>query len=241
MGKVTADATMSLDGYIAGPEEVGFDLLFEPDSDRDVGVSSASSYTPPARNPSTDVELIKPEWECPGAMLVGWRLYDMTNAWGGRHPMDVPTVVLTHRRPENRPEDDDNFAFVIDGIEAAVAKAKELAGGRNVVIDGGQMTRQCLKAGLLDEVNIELVPIVLGGGKPLFSGLSARPMQFHGPIAVTEGSGATHLRYRVGPGAIGRFMMPIVAESTVETTVDTIAISAFMNNPKPPDSAVDGA
>jgi hypothetical protein len=121
----------------------------------------------------------------------------MTNAWGGRHPMNVTTVVLTHRRPDDRPDDDGNFVFVTDGIEAAVAKAKELAGDKNVVVNGGQMARPCLEAGQLDEVGVELVPVVLGGGTPLFAELGATPAQFDGPVVVVEGTGVTHLRYRV--------------------------------------------
>ena len=111
--------------------------------------------------------------------------------------MNVTTVVLTHLRPEDRPADDENFVFVTDGIEAAVAKAKQLAGNKNVAVNGGQMARQCLEAGLLDEVGVELVPVVLGGGTPLFAELAATPVQFEGPIVVVEGTGVTHLRYRV--------------------------------------------
>ena len=132
MGKVTTGGTMSLDGYIAGPEESGFDLLFQWYGNGDVELPSASPDVPPPRISAASAELIKPEWENTGALVVGRHLYDMTNAWGGRHPMNVTTVVLTHRRPDDRPEDDENFIFVTDGIEAAVAKAKELAGDKNV-------------------------------------------------------------------------------------------------------------
>jgi dihydrofolate reductase len=83
------------------------------------------------------------------------------------------------------------------GVEAAVAKAKEIAGDKNVGVNGGQIARQCLEAGLLDEVGIELVPVVLGGGTPLFADLGATPAQLEGPIRVVEGTGVTHLRYRV--------------------------------------------
>ena len=167
MGKVTTGGTMSLDGYIAGPEESGFDLLFQWYGNGDVEIPSASADVPPPRISAASAELIKPEWENTGALVVGRHLSDMTNAWGGRHPMNVTTVVLTHRRPDDRPEDDENFVFVTDGIEAAVAKAKELAGDKNVAVNGGQMARLCLEAGLLDEVGVELVPVVLGGGTPL--------------------------------------------------------------------------
>jgi len=197
MTKVTTGATMSLDGYIAGPEESGFDLLFQWYGNGEVEIASASPDVPTMRLSAASAELIKKEWGDTGALLVGRYLYDMTNAWGGRHPMDVPTVVLTHRRPEDRPEDDENFVFVTDGIEAAVATAKELAGDKNVGVNGGQMARQCLEAGLLDEVGIELVPVVLGAGKPLFGELGATPVQFDGPITIVAGTGVTHLRYRV--------------------------------------------
>lgn len=119
----------------------------------------------------------------------------MMDGRGGRHPLDVTTVVLTHRVPDDRPVDDENLVFVTDGIEAAVAKAKEIAGDRNAGVNGGQMARQCLEAGLLDEIGIELVPVVLGRGKHLFEGLPS-PVQFEGPISIVEGKGVTHLRYR---------------------------------------------
>jgi dihydrofolate reductase len=197
MSKVITGGTMSLDGFIAGPEDSGFDLLFQWYGNGDVEIPSASPDVTPPRISAASAELIKPEWANTGALVVGRHLYDMTSAWGGRHPMGVTTVVLTHRRPGDRPEDDENFVFVTEGIEAAVARAKELAGDRNVVVNGGQMARQCLEAGLLDEVGVELVPVVLGSGTPLFAGLGVAPVQFDGPVTVVEGTGVTHLRYRV--------------------------------------------
>ena len=197
MTKIITGATVSLDGYLAGPEESGFDLLFEWYGNGDVEVGTASPDVPAMRLSAASAELVQREWGSTGALVVGRHLYDLTNAWGGRHPIDVTTVVLTHRRPADRPEDDENFVFVTDGIEAAVSRAKELAGDGNVVVNGGQMARQALEAGLLDEVAIELVPVVLGSGKSLFGELRATPVQFDGPTAVVEGKGVTHLRYRV--------------------------------------------
>ncbi|MFF7728639.1 dihydrofolate reductase family protein [Streptomyces sp. NPDC008001] len=201
MGKVITGATMSLDGYIAGPDESGFDLLFQWYGNGDVEIPTAGSSAPPIRVSAASAALIKPEWENTGALVVGRYLYDRTGAWGGRHPMDVTTVVLTHRRPDDRPEDDENFVFVTDGIEAAVARARELAGDKNVAVNGGQMARQCLEAGLLDEVGVELVPVVLGAGKTLFGELGGTPVRFEGPTRVVEGTGVTHLRYRVAKPA----------------------------------------
>jgi len=197
MSKVITGGTMSLDGYIAGPHESGFDLLFQWYGNGDVEVPTASPDVPPMRLSEASAKLLEQEWGDTGALVVGRHLYDMTNAWGGRHPMDVTTVVLTHEPPPDRPAADENFVFVTEGIQAAVAKAKEIAGDRNVVVNGGQMARQCLEAGLLDEVGVELVPVVLGGGTPLFADLGAKPTQFEGPIRIVEGAGVTHLRYRV--------------------------------------------
>jgi dihydrofolate reductase len=197
MAKVITGGSMSLDGYIAGPNESGFDLLFQWYGNGDVEIPTASPNVPPLRLSAASAKLLKEEWGNTGALVVGRHLYDMTNAWGGRHPMNVTTVVLTHHPPQDRPAADENFVFVTEGIEAAVAKAKEIAGDKNVVVNGGQIARQCLEAGLLDEVGIELIPVVLGGGTPLFADLGTTPAQFEGPIRVVEGTGVTHLRYRV--------------------------------------------
>jgi dihydrofolate reductase len=199
MGKVSAGATMSLDGYIAGPDDTGFDLLFKWYSAGEVEVPMpyAGTTVPASRVSPATAELLRKEMAGWGALVVGRHLYDFTNAWGGRHPLDVPTVVLTHRPPDDRPQSDENFVFVTEGIEAAVAKAKEIAGDGNVAVNGGQMARQALAAGLLDEIGIDLVPVILGAGTPLFADLGHHPMELEGPILLIEGTGVTHLRYRV--------------------------------------------
>ena len=196
MGKVTTGATMSIDGYIAGPGESGFDLLFQWYGNGDVEIPSADPDMT-FRTSETSAQHLKALMERLGALLVGRHLYDMTNAWGGRHPMDVTTVVLTHRLPEDRPAADENFVFVTEGIEAAVATAKKIAGDKDVGVNGGQMAQQCLNAGLLDEVHVDLVPVLLGGGTPFFSGLATKPVQLDGPTRVVEGNGVTHLTYQV--------------------------------------------
>jgi dihydrofolate reductase len=190
MGKITTGATMSIDGYIAGPGESGFDLLFQWYGNGDVET--------PTGNPDYTVRTSAARlYESTGALMVGRRLYDMTNGWGGRHLMNATTVVLTHRLPEDRPVEDDDFVFVPGGIEAAVAKARQIAGGKNVGVNGGQMARQCLDAGLLDEVHIDLVPVLLGDGTPFFSGLGLKPVQLEGLISVVEETGVTHIAYAV--------------------------------------------
>lgn len=199
MGKVSAGATMSLDGFIAGPDDSGFDLLFKwyGAGDVEVPMPDDTAGVPPPRVSAASAELLRREQASWGALVVGRHLYDFTHAWGGRHPLDVTTVVLTHKPPDDRPLADDNFVFVTDGIEAAIAKAKEIAGDRDVAVNGGQMARQALEAGLLDEVGVELVPVILGAGTPLFADLRSGPVEFQGPTLVVEGIGVTHLRYRV--------------------------------------------
>jgi dihydrofolate reductase len=199
VGKVTAGATMSLDGFIAGPEDSGFDLLFKWYSAGDVEVPmpDSTAEVPASRVSQASADLLEEEYGGLGALVVGRHLYDLVNGWNGRHPLGVTTVVLTHRPPEDRPLADENFVFVTEGIEAAIAKAKELAGDKNVGVNGGQMARQALEAGLLDEIGVELVPVVLGAGTPLFADLASGPVEFDGPFLTVDGVGVTHLRYRV--------------------------------------------
>ncbi len=199
MGKVTAGATMSLDGFIAGPQDSGFDLLFRwyGAGDVEVPMPDSTAEVPASHVSQESAELLRKEFGALGALVVGRHLYDLTNAWNGRHPLGVTTVVLTHRPPEDRPQADENFVFVTEGIEAAVAKAKEIAGDKNVSVNGGQMARQALEAGLLDEIGVELVPVILGAGTPLFADLASGPVEFEGPVLTVDGIGVTHLRYRV--------------------------------------------
>jgi dihydrofolate reductase len=196
MSKVTTGATMSIDGYIAGPAESGFDLLFQWYGNGDVEIPTGHPDMT-FRTSAASAEHLRKLNASLGALVVGRHLYDVTNGWGGRHPLDMTTVVLTHRPPTDRPAADENFVFVTEGIEAAVATAREIAGDRNVGVNGGQIARQCLDAGLLDEVCVDLVPVILGAGTPYFSDLGSKPVQLDGPVSIVEGTGVTHLTYRV--------------------------------------------
>jgi dihydrofolate reductase len=196
MSKVIAGATMSIDGYIAGPNESGFDHLFRWYGNGDVVTPNLNPELT-FRTSAASAEHLREFMANTGALVVGRHLYDMTSGWGGRHPLDKPVVVLTHRPPEDRPREDENFVFVTDGIEAAVDKAKQLAGDKWVGANGGTIARQCLDAGLLDEVHVDLAPVLLGGGTPFFSALADAPVELEGPISVVQGTGVTHPRYRV--------------------------------------------
>jgi dihydrofolate reductase len=195
MGKVYTGASMSLDGYISGPSETGFEHLFKWYGNGNVAV--------PTSKPGMTLQMSEASAEHfggmvaeTGALVVGRKLFDYTNGWGGDHPMGVPVVVVTHSVPEGWPREDGPFTFVTDGIEHAVETAKALAGDKVVGVNGGTIARQCLDAGLLDEIWVDLVPVLLGGGTPFFDQLKDVPVELEGPTVV-EGTGVTHLRYRV--------------------------------------------
>ncbi|HEY2946959.1 MAG TPA: dihydrofolate reductase family protein [Micromonosporaceae bacterium] len=197
MTKVYTGASMSLDGYIAGPGESGFEHLFEWYGNGDVAIPTTHSDMT-FRLSEVSARHLRQILDDTGALVVGRRLFDLTNGWGGQHPLGRPVVVLTHQVPDGSPAEGEHFTFVTGGIEAAVAKASELAGQDKVVgVNGGTIARQCLDAGLLDEVWIDLVPVLLGSGVPFFGQLGKAPVLLDGPIAAVEGDRVTHLRYRV--------------------------------------------
>jgi dihydrofolate reductase len=196
MTKVYTGASMSLDGYIAGPAETGFEHLFKWYGNGEVEVPTTHPELTPRMTP-VSAEHFRQLIEVTGALVVGRKLFDSTNGWGGNHPMGVPVVVVTHSVPEGWPRDDAPFTFVTDGIERAVEQAKALAGDKVVGVNGGTIARQCLEAGLLDEIWVDLVPVLLGGGTPFFDQVKGAPFELEGPLSVVQGTDVTHLRYRV--------------------------------------------
>ncbi|KAF0649024.1 hypothetical protein K701_15720 [Streptomyces fradiae ATCC 10745 = DSM 40063] len=200
MAKVYTTASMSLDGYVSGPGETGFDRLFAWYGNGDVAVETAH---PELALRLTEVSAAY--WRRvaseTGALVVGRKLFDLTEGWGGTHPLGVPVVVVTHTLPDGWPREGAPFHFVTDGgtrgVERAVALARELAGGKDVAVNAGTIARQCLDAGLVDEVGVDLVPVLLGGGTPFFAGLRGAPYELEGPVSLAEGDRVTHLRYRV--------------------------------------------
>ncbi|MFE9188219.1 dihydrofolate reductase family protein [Micromonospora sp. NPDC007208] len=200
MTKVTTGATMSLDGYIADASHGGFEYLFQWYANGDVETPTANPEMT-FRTSAASARHLRDLNERTGALVVGRRLFDMTSGWGGRHPMDVPVVVVTHSVPEGWAPENDSFVFVTDGIESAIARAKAIAGDKQVGVNGGTIAAQVVEAGLLDEVHVDLVPVLLGAGVPLFADLKIAPLQLDGPFNVVEGDGVTHLAYRVRPAA----------------------------------------
>jgi len=196
MSKIMTSASMSLDGYISGPEGSGFDHLFAWYDNGDVAVRTAQpdrTFRMGAASAAHWREILAGT----GALVVGRNLFDWTSGWGGVHPVGTPVVVLSHRPAPEWVGADSPFTFVDSGIQDAVELARKLAAGKDVVVNSGTIARQCLEAGLLDEVWIDLVPVLLGTGVPFFPDLGAVPLDLDGPAAVIEGDGVTHLRYLV--------------------------------------------
>ncbi|WP_109505386.1 dihydrofolate reductase family protein [Nocardioides speluncae] len=193
-GKVTTGASVSLDGYIAGPGESGFEHLFAYMGSGDIEVPTANPNIP-VRMTADNAAYQRALVDRVGAIVVGRHLYDMTSGWGGIHPMGCPVVVLTHNPPAEPASD--QFTFVTGGIEEAIETAHRLAGGKEVGLNAGQIAQQALAAGLLDEIHLSLVPVYLGGGKSFFPDLAEdAPLLLDGP-EVIPGTGVTYLHYRV--------------------------------------------
>jgi dihydrofolate reductase len=192
MAQVICDMSMSLDGYVTGPN----DSRENPFGD---GAGSLHDWIFSAAT-DRDRELME-EWQYTGAIVMGRRGYDKNEGdggWGDAGPLGkVPCFVLTHRPPPpERVAAPDVFTFVTDGVESLIARAQEAAGDRDIGVHGATVAQQCLRAGLLDEIVVHVVPILLGGGTPLFGSLDTRPVTLE-RISVVETPAATHLRFRV--------------------------------------------
>jgi dihydrofolate reductase len=196
MTKVVAIMSMSLDGYVADPSDgvaEVFDWYFSGDVEISMPITS-SDMTFRVSAPSADhVRGLMAEI---GAMLTGRRTFDRAGGWDGQHPWDVPAFVVTHHVPDGWPRPGSTVQFVTDGIESAVARAKSAAGSKSVGVHGAETIQQCLNAGLLDELHIDLAAVLLGAGVPLFDDLANTPVVLGNPTVVA-GVGVTHLRYPV--------------------------------------------
>lgn len=193
MGRVIASASMSLDGYIAKDDNT-IGRLFDWLQNGEVEFSTATQDLTFHLSPQS-AEYWK-EWVSGlGALVCGRTLFDFTDGWDGRHTMDVPVVVVTHRVPTDWVESHPGapFHFVTDGVEAAVATAQGIAGDGVVAVTAGTIAGQCLELGLLDEVAVDLVPVVMGGGRPFFGELSLEDVPLGDPTACIQGDRVTHL------------------------------------------------
>ncbi|MCC6167258.1 MAG: dihydrofolate reductase family protein [Caldilineaceae bacterium] len=194
MGKVVFNMSMSLDGFVAGPnDEVDrlFGWYFSGDTEL---TFPGTEMVFKLSRPSAD--LLREAAGTIGAIVTGRRTFDLAGAWGGHPPLGVPHFVLTHRAPQEWVKPGSPFTFVTDGIAGAVTQAKQIAGEKDVAVSSASTLQQCLQAGLVDELDIDLVPILLGAGVRLFDHLGTEPVELE-QTRVIEGQGVTHLRFRV--------------------------------------------
>lgn len=199
MGKVIANASMSLDGFVAF-EDDSIGELFEWYDNGEVEIVNEGEL-PPFHVAPASADYWRSWVGGVDVLVVGRELFDLTDGWHGRHPIGVPVVVLTHEAPRDwsYPGSED-FTFVTEGIVAAVERAKEIAGDGDVALAAGTIAGQALEAGLVDEVAVDLVPVVMGSGKRFFG--DTAPVRLGDPTTVIEGRRVLHLRYpveRVGP------------------------------------------
>ena len=202
MSKVIIDMTMSLDGYIAGPDDgpefpLGkhggmsiFDWYF----------SGTEEYMNPLFKPErgANLEEVIRMFAESGAFIFGRKTYDITHGWDGRHPVNgAPVFILTHHPPPANevPKGPSNIIFVTDGITHAIELAKEVAGDKHVKLGGGSPGKQALQAGLVDEIHVHIAPYLLGGGVRLFDTLD-RGIRLE-KLAIGDGPFATHIHYQV--------------------------------------------
>jgi len=189
MGVVVMHAVMSVDGYIANNDEVGplFDWYFNGEAEIvDAG---------PFRVSKVSVDYVRPLWQSIGATVIGRHLFDLTNGWEGSPPAGEHVVVVSHRpKPEGwHPEASYHFA---DDVSVAIAKAREHAGERVVALAAGDVGGQALGSGLVDEVAMDVVPVVFGTGKRYFGPIDGQHL-LEDPDVVIRGDRVLHLRYRV--------------------------------------------
>jgi dihydrofolate reductase len=202
MGKVTTGLSMSLDGFIAGPNDgrerplgEGGERLFAwySSGDTEYGLPGTEMVF---RVSPQSAELLREAHTKMGAFVTGRRTFDITNGWGGSPPLGVPTFVLTHTVPQEWVYEGSPFTFVTDGVESAVEQARAVAGEKDVAVGAASIVQQCLKAGLLDEIHVDLVPVLLGGGVRLFDRLGTGPIELE-RTEVVEAPDVTHLTFRV--------------------------------------------
>jgi dihydrofolate reductase len=194
MGSVTMQASMSLDGFIADPSDAvgplfdwygNGDVEFTgADPDRVFHVSAASA------------EYLREAWANVGAGVIGRRLFDITNGWNGRPPVGEAVFVVTHRPPADWDFPDAPFTFVTDGVASAVAQAKAYSPDKVVSLTPGNVGGQAVAAGLVDEVRVDLVPVVFGAGVRYFGDYAGSPLLLEDPRMV-QGDRVTHLHYRL--------------------------------------------
>jgi dihydrofolate reductase len=196
MGKTVMTAVVSLDGFIADEDDrVGplFDWFGNGDVEWSYPGGEGVSRT---TQPSAD--FMRAQYRDLAAIVVGRRLFDLTNGWGGQPPGGEHVFVVTHQPPADwEYADSAPFTFV-GGVEEAIAAAREFAGDGTVDVAAGEIGGQALKLGLIDQVLFNQVPVVFGSGRPFFAtGALGEPLRLENPSAIVPGDRVTHLLFDV--------------------------------------------
>ncbi len=197
MSKSVLDMSMSLDGFVAGPNETPDNGLGDNGGRLHWWFTNGAATDQggiPGRPDDVNGEIMD-ELMATGAVVAGRGTVEPAGWWDGDHHDGVPIFILTTTRSS-----DDVAQWplitVLDDVTEAISRAKEAAGDRDVLVHGVGSAAAALSAGVLDEVQLHLVPTILGEGRRLFEGIGLEPHQFE-LIRVVEGRGVTHLRYRV--------------------------------------------
>jgi dihydrofolate reductase len=200
MSKVSAGITTSVDGYIVGPDDrpgqglgTGGERLHYWVFGGPWSYADEAAGKPLGEPTGEDKTWLDEAFARLGAVVGGRSTYEAAGHWGDENPWGLPFFIVTHRVDE-QPEGD-AFVFV-DGVEEAVERAKQAAGDKDVnVMGGGDVIRQALAAGLVDELTIIVAPVILGGGKRLFEGFERDVELEH--LGVRQSPFATFIDYRV--------------------------------------------
>jgi dihydrofolate reductase len=186
MGSIVLYMSMSLDGFITGPSD-------GPGQGLGLNGSRLFRWLDERNTPGPNKDVFD-ELMATGAVIAGRRTYENADHWHGDHHDGVPVFVLTHHPPEAPPQG--SVRFATDGVEDCAAQAKAAAGERNVMVHGAGAAQSLLRAGVLDELELHLVPVLLGQGRRLFDALGPEHIELE-LTRIIDAPGVTHLRYRV--------------------------------------------
>src|SRR5262245_10050601 len=201
MGKVVFNMIVSLDGFVGGPNDGtdnglgdGGDALFTWyfGGDTEIPISDGNLVL---KVSSQSADLLKQAIATYGAGVWGRRTFDIAHAWGG-HPPGTPAFIVTHNVPQEWVKEGSPFIFVTDGVESAIQQAKQAAGDKDVVLCTASILQQALKAKLVDEIYVDVAPLLLGAGVRLFDNMGAVPIELE-YIHAIDAPGVTHLGFRV--------------------------------------------
>ena len=201
MAKRLIDLSISLDGFITGPHPTPEKGLGEQGGEK-LHDWYFNGQTPSPHNDifkpaGRSAEIVDEMFTTTGAMVVGKKWFEIVNGWDGNHPIKgVPVFLVTHHPPAALPQGSTPITVVTEGVESAIRQAQAAAGDKNVTVGGASIAQQALKAGLIDEIHLHLVPILLGGGTRLFDELGPNPRELE-CIRIVEAPGVTHLKFRV--------------------------------------------